>query len=153
MTQNICLSKRLLCDLNLLLNGGFNPLKGFLNKKDYDCVLKNMTLESGELWTIPIVLPITPSQKNKLEIHTVVNLTNTENLIVAKMDIESIYKPDIKKEAKAIFGIYDDNHPYIKIMNEIENVWYVGGTVHPENMPRGHIDFFPRRASGAGMGG
>lgn len=133
MIQNICLSKRLLCDLNLLLNGGFNPLKGFLNKKDYDCVLKNMTLESGELWTIPIVLPITPSQKNKLEIHTVVNLTNTENLIVAKMDIESIYKPDIKKEAEAIFGIYDDNHPYIKIMNEIENVWYVGGTVHPAN--------------------
>ena len=29
------LTDRQLCDIELLLNGGFYPLKGFLNEKDY----------------------------------------------------------------------------------------------------------------------
>ena len=44
------LMERQICDLELLLNGGFSPLKGFLNKADYDSVLGNMRLENGALW-------------------------------------------------------------------------------------------------------
>ena len=49
MVKSIVLNNRELCDLELLLNGGFNPLKGFLNKMDYESVLDNMRLTSGEL--------------------------------------------------------------------------------------------------------
>ena len=40
------LTPRQLCDLELLLNGAFSPLEGFLNQDDYDSVLKSMRLKS-----------------------------------------------------------------------------------------------------------
>jgi sulfate adenylyltransferase len=30
------LTERQLCDLELILSGGFSPLEGFMNQKDYD---------------------------------------------------------------------------------------------------------------------
>ena len=41
------LTARQLCDLELLLNGGFSPLRGFMNKADYEGVCSNMKLASG----------------------------------------------------------------------------------------------------------
>ena len=43
------LTPRQLCDLELLLNGAFSPLEGFLNKDDYDSVVKTIRLASGVL--------------------------------------------------------------------------------------------------------
>ena len=63
--MNIVLNSRELCDLELLLNGGFEPLQGFLTEKDYVSVLNEMRLSTGELWPIPIVLKINDSQKEE----------------------------------------------------------------------------------------
>ena len=52
------LTDRQICDLELLLNGGFSPLNGFMNKLDYISVLKNMRLENSSLWPMPITLDI-----------------------------------------------------------------------------------------------
>jgi ATP sulfurylase len=50
------LTERQLCDIELLLNGAFSPLDGFLNKDDYETVVGGMRLTSGVLWPIPITL-------------------------------------------------------------------------------------------------
>ena len=50
------LSARQICDLELLMNGGFNPLKGFLSEADYNGVVNNMRLTTGELWPMPMAL-------------------------------------------------------------------------------------------------
>ena len=52
------LSSRQICDLEMILNGGFAPLEGFLNKEDYESVLKNMRLKNGMLWPIPVTLDV-----------------------------------------------------------------------------------------------
>ena len=56
--NSLTLNDRQLCDLEMLLNGAYSPLKGFLNKEDYDSVLKNMRLANGIVWPIPITLDI-----------------------------------------------------------------------------------------------
>ena len=43
------LRDRQICDLEMILNGGFSPLNGFLNKEDYDNVLTDMRLSDGSV--------------------------------------------------------------------------------------------------------
>lgn len=53
------LNDRQICDLEMILNGGFSPLTGFLNESDYNSVLENMRLQDGTIWPIPITLDVT----------------------------------------------------------------------------------------------
>ncbi len=57
-TRAVVLSPRQISDLDLLLNGGFSPLRGFLGRADYESVLDTMRLESGLLWPIPVTLDV-----------------------------------------------------------------------------------------------
>ncbi|MEC8796394.1 MAG: adenylyltransferase, partial [Pseudomonadota bacterium] len=58
---------RQICDLELLMNGGFNPLKGFLTEEDYNGVVENMRLADGSLWPMPITLDVNPEFAASLE--------------------------------------------------------------------------------------
>ncbi len=52
------LTPRQLCDLELLMSGGFSPLRGFMTRADYEGVCHNMRLQSGVLWPMPITLDV-----------------------------------------------------------------------------------------------
>src|SRR5271156_3417813 len=54
----VVLTERQLCDLELILNGGFSPLEGFMNEKDYNGVVKDLRLADGALFSMPICLDI-----------------------------------------------------------------------------------------------
>ena len=58
----IILTDRQVCDLELLLNGGFSPLTGFMSRQAYDSVVESMRLPDGTVWTIPITLDL-PSER------------------------------------------------------------------------------------------
>ncbi len=56
--QSLCfpsytVSRRQVCDLELLINGGFSPLTGFMTEEIYDCVVADRSLPDGQLWPIP----------------------------------------------------------------------------------------------------
>ena len=52
------LTPRQICDLELIMNGGFYPLDGFLRQKDYEEVVENMRMANGKIWPIPITLDV-----------------------------------------------------------------------------------------------
>ena len=56
-SQELEISDNIAMDIEQLANGGFHPLKTFLNSKDLDSVLTNMRLGNGEIWPIPILFP------------------------------------------------------------------------------------------------
>ena len=144
MTHYLDLDDRLICDLEMILIGAFKPLVGFMCQRDYNQVVENMHLSSGELWPIPIILPISEELKNNLTHATELILRNAYNLPIASLVIQEIWKPDIKKECLKVLGTLDKNHPYVRVIKSRGKVWYIGGPVTQIN-PVQHYDFMQDR--------
>ena len=48
--------------------GIYNPLRGFMSKADYQSCVRSMTLANGEVFPLPVVLPIEDSLVKKISI-------------------------------------------------------------------------------------
>ena len=105
------LSPRQLCDLDLLLNGAFSPLEGFLTEADYESVCNGMRLGSGVLWPMPITLDVSEEFSSGISIGDTIALRDAEGVLIATMDVSDRWEPDKPSEAKRVFGTTDDTHP------------------------------------------
>src|SRR4051794_20894974 len=86
------LSSRQASDFELLANGGFAPLHGFLGSADWKSVCKDMRLTSGELWPIPITL----ATDLECEVGDVVELTAPNGKQLGRLTVEEIYEKDVE---------------------------------------------------------
>ena len=142
------LSMRQLCDLELLLNGAFSPLEGFMGADDYNAVLANMRLADGVLWPIPITLDVTEAFAESVESGARIALRDPEGVLIATLDVDSKFIPDKKAEALAVFGSADEAHPAVHYLNNQANDVYLGGRLTGVEPPR-HYDFKHLRDSPA----
>ena len=134
------LTERQLCDIELILNGAFSPLEGFLSEADYRSVVDKMRLESGVLWPIPITLDVSEAFAEFLEPGQTIALRDLEGVIVATMEVGDIYRPDKTAEATGVFGTSDEVHPAVHYLNNIAGPVYVGGKLKGIEPPM-HYDF------------
>lgn len=138
------LSPRQICDLELLMNGGFNPLKGFLNEADYDGVVENMRLADGTLWPMPITLDVNEKFAESLEIGQDIALRDQEGVILATMTVTDRWTPNKAREAEQVFGADDLAHPAVNYLHHTAGKIYLGGPVTGIQQPV-HYDFRGRR--------
>ncbi|MGA2375098.1 MAG: bifunctional sulfate adenylyltransferase/adenylylsulfate kinase [Candidatus Sulfotelmatobacter sp.] len=135
------LTGRQLCDLELLLTGGFSPLRGFMTRADYEGVCHNMRLANGTLWPMPITLDVTEEFAKKLAPgSSKVALRDPEGVMLAVLNVEEIWQPDRKAEAQAVFATTSAAHPGADYAMNKANPWYVGGTLEGIQIPS-HYDF------------
>ena len=135
------LTPRQLCDLELLLSGGFSPLRGFMRRADYERVCHNMLLTSGVLWPMPITLDVTEEFAKKLTPgSSKVALRDPEGVMLAVLDVEEVWRPDRKDEAQSVFGTNSTVHPGVEYLLNKSNPWYVGGKLEGLQSPS-HYDF------------
>ncbi len=135
------LSARQLCDLELLLGGGFSPLRGFMTRADYEGVCNNMRLASGVLWPMPITLDVTEDFAKSLKPgSSKIALRDPEGVMLAVLHVEEVWQPDRKAEAHAVFNSTSKAHPGADYVMNKANPWYVGGRVEGLQMPS-HYDF------------
>jgi len=134
------LTDRQLCDCEMILDGSFSPLDRFMTESDYDSVLKNLRLSSGELFSLPIVLDVDEQFADQLSHGEKILLREKEGFKIAYMNIESIWKPDFVQEAKLVYGTADNSHPAVNYMFDIGNKIYVGGKIEKIAMPN-HYDY------------
>ncbi|WP_411352392.1 bifunctional sulfate adenylyltransferase/adenylylsulfate kinase [Leisingera aquaemixtae] len=138
------LTPRQICDLELLMNGGFNPLKGFLSQADYDGVIENMRLADGTLWPMPITLDVSEDFAAKLEAGQDIALRDQEGVILATMTVTDNWVPNKAREAEKVFGADDDAHPAVNYLHNTAGKVYLGGPVTGIQQPV-HYDFRGRR--------
>ncbi|MGH8378526.1 MAG: bifunctional sulfate adenylyltransferase/adenylylsulfate kinase [Gammaproteobacteria bacterium] len=134
------LAPRQLCDLELLLSGGFAPLTGFLSHADYGHVVDEMRLADGALWPIPITLDVTREFAAKLKPGGSVALRDPEGVLLAVLDVQDIWEPDLKREALSVFGTEDERHPSVFYLKHRTNPVYIGGRLTGIEPPT-HYDF------------
>ncbi|KAI1181075.1 putative sulfate adenylyltransferase [Nemania sp. FL0916] len=143
----IVLTERQLCDLELILNGGFSPLEGFMNEADYKGVVKENRLADGVLFSMPITLDLSEETIKELGLKpslrvTLRDLRDDRNLAI--LTIDDIYKPDKVTEAKEVFGSDDEAHPAVKYLFRTAGEYYVGGKIEAINRLQ-HYDFVDLR--------
>lgn len=132
------LTQRQVWDIELLLNGAFSPLEGFMGKADYESVCGKMRLSDGTLWPIPITLDVTEEFASSISEGDRIALRHPEGMVLAVMTVTDIWKPDRAAEAELIFGTTNDEHPGVFSLLHQTNPVYIGGRLEGIELPPHH---------------
>ncbi|HXO21468.1 MAG TPA: bifunctional sulfate adenylyltransferase/adenylylsulfate kinase [Thermoanaerobaculia bacterium] len=133
------LSARQYCDLELLLNGGFSPLRGYMGRADHDAVCERMRLADGTLWPIPITLDVPRQLADRLSGRSLA-LRDPEGVMLAALHVDELWEPDLAASAQAVFGTIDRKHPGVAHLVERTHPVFVGGRLEGLQLPI-HYDF------------
>jgi sulfate adenylyltransferase len=134
------LTPRQLCDLELLANGGFSPLRGFLSRADYESVCAKMRLADATLWPMPITLDVSEEIAGKLRKGEVLALRDPEGVMLAALHVEDVWKPDRAAEAQSVFATVNPEHPGVAHLLQRSHPYYVGGRLEVLELPI-HYDY------------
>ncbi len=134
------LTPRQLCDLELLLNGGFSPLSGFMTRAEYEGVVETMRLPGGLLWPMPITLDVDEEFAEGLEPGGMVALRDPEGVMLAALHVEDVWRADLQAEAVKVFGTENPEHPAVDHLVHHSGPVYVGGRLEGLQLPV-HYDF------------
>lgn len=132
-------------DLELIANGAFSPLTGFMKKDDYENVVNNMRLANGVVWTIPIVLGVTPGEAERISVGNEAALYSEDDVLLGLIRVDEIYNDDKQIEAEKVYRTTDMAHPGVKRVYERDR-YLVGGAIElinrkkPEQFPEMYLD-------------
>lgn len=147
---SLTLTQPALFDLELLLNGAFSPLKGFMNRNDYESVLDGMRLADGTLWPLPVCLRVAEPQLQQVETGQGLALRDNEGFMLAVLHVQDIWPVDVDREAEAVYGTRNPDHAGVRALMDAPGNYYVGGGLEGIQLPL-HAAFKSMRHSPAEM--
>jgi sulfate adenylyltransferase len=142
------LTPRQLCDLELLLNGGFSPLRTFLARADYESVRDRMRLADGTLWPIPVTLDVPAELAQSVKPGGRLALRDAEGVLLAALQVDEAWEPDRLQEAEAVLGTRDTAHPGVDHLANRTHGFYLSGHLEGLQLPT-HYDYRDLRRSPA----
>jgi sulfate adenylyltransferase len=128
----VACSDRNACDVELLVVGGFSPLRGFMHQEDYEAVVANHRTSSGLLFGLPIVFD---TDDASIAVGDRLLLTY-QGQDLAVLTVESRWEPDKVKEAKGCYGTTSLEHPAVRMIATERGRFYLGGRVQGLELPR-----------------
>lgn len=116
-----------LSDLELIANGAYQPLTGFMVEKDYLSVLRRMRLANDSIWSLPITLPVEQNQAVRLKPGDEVPLVQL-GVEYGTIKVAEVYQVNQQLEAELVYGTSNPAHPGVKNLLQRSD-YYVGGSV------------------------
>ncbi|KAJ3544045.1 hypothetical protein NM688_g5786 [Phlebia brevispora] len=144
---DLVLTERQLCDLELIMTGGFSPLESFMNEADYKSVVDTLRLADGALFAMPITLDVTREDIESNSIAPGVRIVlrdPRDDEALAIITVDDVYQPDRVKEAVQVFGADDPAHPAVAYLRNKVKDYYVGGNIQAIQLPS-HFDYVALR--------
>ena len=125
------LDERQLCDVELIMQGGFSPLNGYMDEADYKSVVEDMKLSNGLIFGLPVVYDtnderVVPGQKV---------LLTYKGANIATLEVESKYVPNKPLEALKCYGTSSIEHPAVLMITTERGKYYCGGKITGLNVP------------------
>ncbi|MCK0471463.1 sulfate adenylyltransferase [Halalkalibacter sp. APA_J-10(15)] len=139
LTKEIQLDSFALSDLELIGVGAFSPLTGFLNKEDYESVVRNMRLSNGTIWSIPITLPVDKGVADSLKRGEQVKLVHNGD-VYGVITVEEVYEPNKKEEAENVYRTSDLAHPGVKKLFDRHDIYVAGPIVLTRRLKRDRFE-------------
>lgn len=124
----IAVGSRQLADLEMLANGAYSPLRGFMTRNDYLHVVNEMHLSSGLPWSIPITLAVTSEQAATIHEGQKVALIDPNGALQAVLSVEEKYTYDKYHEARQVYRTEDEAHPGVQVLYQQGDI-LLGGPV------------------------
>ena len=124
-------------DVELIANGAYSPLVGFVTRTDYESVVDTMRLSSGVVWSIPITLPVGPAFADALHEGDEIALyqpTSAGEHLLATMEVQEKYTYDKAREAREVYRTTEDAHPGVARLYAQGDV-LLGGPISVLNQP------------------
>ncbi len=118
---------RAVSDLELIANGAFSPLEGFMGEADYKRVVEEMRLANGLAWSLPITLSVSKEKAAMLsEGQKIVLSFNSQP--VAFFFLNEKFGYDKELEAQKVYRTTDEAHPGVKAVYQQEEI-LLGGKI------------------------
>ena len=147
------LSARQLSDLELLGNGAFSPLEGFMGPDDYRRVVAEMHLAGGLPWSLPVTLAVDSTDAPAAGAQ--VALRDGQGHLRGILEVEAVYRYDKGHEAREVYRTEDRAHPGVAALYA-QGDTLLGGPVQvlalPEDAGPYHLPPSATRAAFAARG-
>ena len=138
--RSLDLGPRQLCDLELLINGGYSPLESYLGAADHRSVCAGMRLADGALWPLPVVLDISVELADGLAVGDSLALRDGEGVMIAALRVDECYQRDLEAEVEAVFGTADTSDAGVAQHLHRTRPWAVTGRLEALQLPV-HYDY------------
>ena len=126
--QTVTIGSVALSDLELIGNGAFSPLTGFMGEADYRSVVDDMRLANGLPWSIPITLAVSRDEAEGLAMGSDVALADDAGRVVGILALAEKFGYDREHEAERVFRTTEDAHPGVARIYAAGDT-YLGGEV------------------------
>jgi len=143
--KTVTLSELNLADLEMIANGGFSPLTGFLEHADYESVVHHMRLCNGLPWSVPVTLAVDQDIANSIIVgdHVALNERRADGQLhpLAILEVRDKFSYDQEIEAFNVYRTTDTAHPGVSRLYRQGSI-LLGGPVSLIDWPeRTHTEF------------
>jgi sulfate adenylyltransferase len=131
-------------DVEAILSGAFSPLVGFMGQRDHESTCRDLRLEDGTLFPLPITLDVSEPAAAKLQPGALLALRDPEGVLLAVLRVSETWRPDCETEARQLFGTTALDHPGVfRLLQETHPI-RVAGRLEGVELPH-HYDFVELR--------
>lgn len=131
---NLKVHDRFVSDCEMIANGGFSPLTGFMDRTTVESVLEKMELPDGLVWALPVILPVQLTESKKISVGDMITISDKNGKLIAVMHVSEKFEVEIDEYCQKIYKTSDIEHPGVKVIKESGSM-FLGGNIELINMP------------------